>query len=339
MKCARTSTNAHSVFSFSQANPPQLHSNLLYIQRYRRESKLVGEAAYFFTNILSAESFISNIDAKSLSLDEAEFEKNMESARARTSGLGSQSCQTGHGSAPPPRDGSTLQKTQILNPTNTLFQSKSSDSLSGTNEILNINSETPMKKAESISDLENKGATLLKDTEPSKVFQEYPYIFASAGDLRIGDVEGLLNDYKQLVFKYVCLTKGLGDATSFAPSSSPLQAVSGFDTFKESEDHTTSSSDVQLTRETDSSVDDLIRALQGEGEDVNNLSDVKHEKYGAMLVERKDEERDPKMLGEADAKDTDLIKHIPKRESENSSSRPAEDEDVGSKHPVAEASE
>ncbi|CAH8261092.1 unnamed protein product [Arabidopsis lyrata] len=324
-----------------KANPPQLHSNLLYIQRYRRESKLVGEAAYFFTNILSAESFISNIDAKSLSLDEAEFEKNMESARARISGLGSQSYQTGHGTAPPPRDESTLQKTQSLNPKreNTLFQSKSSDSLSGTNEILNINSETPMKKAESISDLENKGATLLKDTEPSKVFQEYPYLFASAGDLRIGDVEDLLNNYKQLVFKYVCLTKGLGDATSLAPSSSPLQALSGFDTYKESEDHTTSSSDVQMTRETDSSVDDLIRALQGEGEDVNNLSDVKHEEYGAMLVERKDEERDPKMLGEADAKDTDLIKHIPKRESENSSSRPAEDEDVGSKHPVAEASE
>ncbi|EOA30848.1 hypothetical protein CARUB_v10013991mg [Capsella rubella] len=319
-----------------KANPPQLHSNLLYIQRYRRESKLVGEASYFFTNILSAESFISNINAKSISMDEAEFETNMESARARISGMGSQSYQSGHGTAPPPRDESTPQKTQMLNPKreNNLFQSKSSDSLSGANEILNPNSEIPMKKAESISDLENKGATLLKDTEASKIFQEYPYIFASAGDLRIGDVEGLLDHYKQLVLKYVCLTKGLGDATSLAPSNSPLQALSGYDISNESENHTTSSSNVQMKRETDSSVDDLIRALQGEGENVDKLSDVKQEEYGGMLVQAKDDERDPKVQGEADAK------HInSEREGDNSSSLPGENEDVGSKHPVAEASE
>ncbi|CAH8328821.1 unnamed protein product [Eruca vesicaria subsp. sativa] len=260
-----------------KANPPQLHSNLLYIQRYRRESKLVGEAAYFFTNILSAESFISNIDAKSLSMEEAEFEKSMESARGRISGLSSQSTTA----APPPRDETTVHKTQMLNPKReaTLFQSRSSDSLSGTSDILNApNSEIPMKKAESVSDLENKGAArLLKDTEASKIFQEYPYLFASAGDLRVGDVEGLLNSYKQIVFKYVCLAKGVGDATTSLASSSspPLQALSGFETAKESEESTTLSSDV---RETDRSVDDLLRALQGEGEAVvNKVLDVKQE--------------------------------------------------------------
>ncbi|XP_009145754.1 vacuolar protein sorting-associated protein 9A isoform X1 [Brassica rapa] len=267
-----------------KANPPQLHSNLLYIQRYRRESKLVSEAAYFFTNILSAESFISNIDAKSLSMEEAEFEKNMESARARISGLSSQP------TAPsPPRDESTVHKTQMLNPKRetTLFQSRSSDSLSGTSDILNANSEIPVKKVESVSDLENKGASrLLKDTEANKIFQEYPYLFANAGDLRIGDVESLLNSYKQLVFKYVCLSKGLGDAatTSLASSSPPLQALSGFDTAKEPEDdHTTLSSDV---RETDRSVDDLVRALQSEGEAVlDKVLDVKQEEYSTVLAE------------------------------------------------------
>lgn len=268
-----------------KANPPQLHSNLLYIQRYRRESKLVSEAAYFFTNILSAESFISNIDAKSLSMDEAEFEKNMESARARISGLSSQSTAP----PPPPRDESTVHKTQMLNPKreNTIFQSRSSDSLSGTSDILNANSEIPVKKVESVSDLENKGASrLLKDTEANKIFQEYPYLFANAGDLRIGDVESLLNSYKQLVFKYVCLSKGLGDAatTSLASSSPPLQALSGFDTAKEPEDdHTTLSSDV---RETDRSVDDLVRALQSEGEAVvDKVLDVKQEEYSTVLAE------------------------------------------------------
>ncbi|CAN7068932.1 hypothetical protein IGI04_041728 [Brassica rapa subsp. trilocularis] len=306
-----------------KANPPQFHSNLLYIQRYRRQSKLVGEASYFFTNLLSAESFISNIDAKSLSMDESDFEMKMESARARLSGLGgSQSYQTDHGAAPtahnPKRE-------------TTLLQSQSSDSLSGTNETLNQRSELPIKKAESISDLENKGAaTLLNDnSEASKIFKEYPYVFASAGDLRVGDVEGLLNDYKQLVFKYVCLSKGLGDATtSLAASSSALQPS----TETETEDHTTVSSDVQTKTETDRSVDDLMRALQGEGDNVHKLSDVKQEDYSEDVVQE-NPENDPKVVEETD---TDLKKLSAEIEDDNSSSKRAEDEDADSKHLVAE---
>ncbi|XP_023635902.1 vacuolar protein sorting-associated protein 9A isoform X1 [Capsella rubella] len=239
-----------------KANPPQFHSNLLYIQRYRRQSKLVGDAAYLFTNILSAESFISSIDAKSLSMDEADFENEMESAQARLSGLRSQSCQTDHDAAftahCPKRE-------------NTLIHAKSSDSLSATtNETLSTNSDTPMQRA---SDLENKGATMLSDdgSEATKIFQEYPYMFASVADLRIGDVESLLHNYKQLVIKYVCLSKGLGDAASLAPSLSPFQASN-----KDSENYTTLFSD--------KSVDDLIRALQqGERDNVHKLSDVKQE--------------------------------------------------------------
>ncbi|KAL2926102.1 Vacuolar protein sorting-associated protein 9A [Bienertia sinuspersici] len=70
-----------------KANPPQLHLNLQYIQRYRHQSRLVSETAYYFTNILSAVSFIANIDAQALSMDENEFERNMDSAQALLSGL------------------------------------------------------------------------------------------------------------------------------------------------------------------------------------------------------------------------------------------------------------
>ncbi|WZZ61444.1 hypothetical protein YC2023_061551 [Brassica napus] len=69
-----------------------------------------------------------------------------------------------------------------------------------------------MKKVESVSDLEDKGAA-----KANKISQEYPYLFANTG---------------------------LGDATTSLASSStpPLQALSGFDTAKEPEDeHTTSS--------------------------------------------------------------------------------------------------
>ncbi|WCJ44570.1 Vacuolar sorting protein 9 (VPS9) domain [Euphorbia peplus] len=190
-----------------KANPPQLHSNLLYIQRYRGQSRLVGEAAYFFTNMLSAESFISNINAKSISLEETEFEKNMESARALLSGLSS--------------DVDTLSNLSDQNTGNN-FRTEPRKSkphvLNSKKEI----GESPMGKVPSLSDIENRGAVmLLKEDTESRVLREYPYLFAHVGDLTISDVEDLLNNYKQLVFKYVCLSKGLGVTTTSLNLSNP----------------------------------------------------------------------------------------------------------------------
>ncbi|KAI4388741.1 hypothetical protein MLD38_001045 [Melastoma candidum] len=64
-----------------KANPPQLHSNLKFIQLYRRQEKLVSEAAYYLTNLVSTKSFIIDLSAKSLSIDEIEFEENMQAAK------------------------------------------------------------------------------------------------------------------------------------------------------------------------------------------------------------------------------------------------------------------
>ncbi|KAJ7982562.1 vacuolar protein sorting-associated protein 9A-like [Quillaja saponaria] len=64
-----------------KANPPQLHSNLRFIQLYRRQAKLISEAAYYFTNLVSAKTFIVDLNAKSLSMDEIKFDESMEAAK------------------------------------------------------------------------------------------------------------------------------------------------------------------------------------------------------------------------------------------------------------------
>ncbi|CAN6555829.1 unnamed protein product [Malus baccata var. baccata] len=69
------------IYVMIKANPPQLHSNLRFIQLYRRQTKLVSEAAYYFTNLVSAKTFILELNAKSLSIDEIEFEESMHAAR------------------------------------------------------------------------------------------------------------------------------------------------------------------------------------------------------------------------------------------------------------------
>jgi hypothetical protein len=48
---------------------------------YRRQAKLVSEAAYYFTNLVSAKTFVVDLSAKSLSMDEMKFEESMEAAR------------------------------------------------------------------------------------------------------------------------------------------------------------------------------------------------------------------------------------------------------------------
>ncbi|KAF5442454.1 hypothetical protein F2P56_035109 [Juglans regia] len=193
-----------------KANPPQLHSNLLYIQSYRQQSRLVAESAYFFTNMLSAESFISNIDAKTLSMDEIEFEKNMESARALLSGL---SADWDGQSDQSDRNAADVSTAEHVDPKHSSFN-VSNDGDSATRDPLSV-TKTP-----SLSDLENKGAImLLKEDMVSQVFRDYPYLFAHVGDLTIDNIEDLLNNYKQLVFKYVCLFKGMGAIPSPLPSS------------------------------------------------------------------------------------------------------------------------
>lgn len=225
-----------------QANPPQLHSNLLYIQRYRCQSRLVAEAAYFFTNMLSAESFISNIDAKALSMDETEFESNMETARALLSGLSSdfdgQSDQSdyrfgGDISRAEPMD-SKHQSLNVYKDKDSTIRPKSSESKSRSKEV--PFAEDQIKKIPSLSDLENKGATmLLKEDMVRQVFRDYPYVFANVGDLTVNNVEDLLNNYKQLVFKYVSLAKGLG-VTPLASSNSQSQKQQHPEATKEPED-------------------------------------------------------------------------------------------------------
>ncbi|KAF0912437.1 hypothetical protein E2562_014072 [Oryza meyeriana var. granulata] len=64
-----------------KANPPQLHSNLKFIQLFRRETKLISEVEYYLTNLISAKMFIVNVNGRSLSMEESVFQAHMESAR------------------------------------------------------------------------------------------------------------------------------------------------------------------------------------------------------------------------------------------------------------------
>ncbi|KAJ6827772.1 vacuolar protein sorting-associated protein 9A-like isoform X1 [Iris pallida] len=200
------------------ANPPHLHSNLLYIQRYRHQSRMVSEAAYFFTNILSAEAFIWDIDAKSLSMDEVEFQHNMESARALLLGLSTDS--VSHGDHASEATGHKIEPSKAKNDTNDYVKEQSSAP-----QAFDLNGMSQrLTSTRTVTDIEKQGTSdLLKEDQLSRYFLDYPFLYARAGDLTIEDVETLLSSYKQLVLKYASLSKGMG----ISNMPLPVPAVQG----------------------------------------------------------------------------------------------------------------
>lgn len=218
-----------------KANPPQLHSNLLYIQQYRRQSRLVSEAAYFFTNLVSAESFIKNMDAKSLSMDEREFEKNMQTAKLLLNGTASQvNYPANHSSVEAVQfmSESTIPKMQVhelhqkdgneeLQPPGEYQASRMSEKqppvsigkMDQSNEAYAKDSSEASRM--SVQKLEDKeAAAVLHAAHTGQLIREYPFLYASAGDLRVEDVETLLIAYKELVLKYVSLSKAVESSSS-----------------------------------------------------------------------------------------------------------------------------
>lgn len=218
-----------------KANPPQLHSNLLYIQQYRRQSRLVSEAAYFFTNLVSAESFIKNMDAKSLSMDEREFEKSMQTAKLLLNGTTSHvNYPANHSSAEAVQfmSESTIPKMQV----HKLHQKEGNEELQPLGEYqasimsakqppvsigkMDQSNEAYAKDSSeasrmSVQKLEEKeAAAVLHTAHSGQLIREYPFLYASAGDLRVEDVETLLIAYKELVLKYVSLSKAVESSSS-----------------------------------------------------------------------------------------------------------------------------
>lgn len=58
------------IYSIVLSNPRQLHSHLLFIQRFRAESLLRGQESYCLVNVQAAVAFLANVDPRALGLGE-----------------------------------------------------------------------------------------------------------------------------------------------------------------------------------------------------------------------------------------------------------------------------
>lgn len=190
------------IYVIIKANPPQLYSNIKFIQRYRHQSRLVSEASYFFTNLVSAESFIDDLDASKLSMDPNEFQRKMMLAKESFDAMTSL-----------PRALQILPEPVHTQPTENL--NAQAMSLGGT-----APRESEKLSAEKLQ--ASGSSAVLQADKAGHLAREYPFLYATIGDLRVEDVESLLNDYKELVLKYHALHKAVEKLTLERSGGSPL---------------------------------------------------------------------------------------------------------------------
>ncbi|KAK3263739.1 hypothetical protein CYMTET_27472 [Cymbomonas tetramitiformis] len=229
------------IYVVMKANPPQLNSNLEYILRFRLASRLRSEAQYFFTNLVSAVSFIKTVQATMLTdVSNEEFDRNMQLA-----GLGSESASEGLASvfggvdtASPqerPRSGSatsTVANEPHAEELKSMEKEYSQESLNTADTFRNADFSGEGRKLSiaTLSDcpsdlvaLEAAGKRLLHNTDSSEKLQhKHPFLHTSVNDLRVSNVETLLQAYKDIVMKYEGLS--LAVSSKAAMQSSGLTA-------------------------------------------------------------------------------------------------------------------
>ncbi|KAI1790304.1 hypothetical protein LXA43DRAFT_1017387 [Ganoderma leucocontextum] len=84
------------IYVVIKGNPPNLLSNVEFINRFRNPTKLQSEAGYYLSSLMGAVSFIETMDHSSLSsITHEEFEKNVEEAIQSLPSTGSQTPERG----------------------------------------------------------------------------------------------------------------------------------------------------------------------------------------------------------------------------------------------------
>ncbi|KAL9432264.1 hypothetical protein AB3S75_027309 [Citrus x aurantiifolia] len=176
------------IYIIIKANPPQLHSNIKFIQLYRRQAMLVSEAAYYFTNLVSAKTFILDLNAKSLSMEETEFEKSMQAARLANKVT-------------------LIEESTTSNGIKTLGEQGHPER----HDVTQIEASAMSNDRKSLEEQRGVGPSqrIYGNNTITSGGYGYPFMEAEACQLTTGDVEKLLSVYKDVVRKYTNLCRAV----------------------------------------------------------------------------------------------------------------------------------
>ena len=212
------------IYVLIKAAVEDLESNLQYIMRFRAESRMNGEAAYFYTNLVSGTSFVETIDAESLSMEPAVFIAHM-----RRAGIPGAELPAELAAAGPPAD--LLSLDAGPSPLASLL-SDASPPGGGSAGAGRPTPPPPPPPAggesdlPSVEELEALGRPGVLSGQ-GELVRKYPLLHAVHGDLRIQDVERLLTAFKELALRYESLAQGVEHARARAPAAPAAEPAGG----------------------------------------------------------------------------------------------------------------
>lgn len=149
---------------------------------------LVSEAAYYFTNLVSAKTFILDLNAKSLSMEETEFEKSMQAARLANKVT-------------------LIEESTTSNGIKTLGERGYPER----HDVTRIEASAMSNDRKSLEEQRGVGPSqrIYGNNTITSGGYGYPFMEAEACQLTTGDVEKLLSVYKDVVRKYTNLCRAV----------------------------------------------------------------------------------------------------------------------------------
>jgi len=244
-----------------RAAPPQLASNLAYIARFRLASRLVSETAYFYTNLVSAATFLETAQASQFhGVDEAEF-----TARMRAKGLPTPGNDSGFSQPAPntPMSIATQRASGVVNPfaASPRGSPRARDAAGAASwgephepppaaaaaahaPRGAMTGEAPLVTRWTVEELSAVGEAMLASESgdgggPAQLARKYRFLSTSAGELTLAEVPQLLQEYGALAQRHEALLRGVAlmletspggpqqpSERSGFPSSASLDALS-----------------------------------------------------------------------------------------------------------------
>ena len=225
------------ILTVVRTKPAYLCSTIEYIRRFRG-GRMSGKFDFMLSYLESVAMYLDTVDWKDLKISQDEFLARLTKAGIPEAELQLDVVKEGTAVADTHQkdkgessggqlvdliDGSTLEDTILLSPVrpdemmhgDSPQHKNDDDSLGQRRETFN-----------SVQSLIEEGTPLVLHEESEGLLQQkFPWIYANAGDLRVGEVAQLLSDYRDLVLQHEALKLALRDHLPIVSDASALKST------------------------------------------------------------------------------------------------------------------
>lgn len=181
------------VYVVVRAAPPRIVSNLEFIARFRAENRLVSEAEYFLTNLMSAVHFIETMRSEALTSLSEEEKHVLDSVDDDAETNESANDAVDAAAPAPPAPGANVA---ALPPAPARLP------------------PAPAATYKTVAQLYNEGEALVVAAEESgELLSAHPFLYYAPEDLLLSDVPRLLAAYKETALKLEALTRAISSGS------------------------------------------------------------------------------------------------------------------------------